>query len=76
MDETEVKAYLIETDQDFRKLAGQHQVYERELEALLKKPYLNERDHFEEKVIKKKKLLLKDQMQRMIHHHQSHNSVY
>ena len=76
MDETVVKAYLIETDQDFRKLADQHQAYERELETLLSKPYLNERDHFQEKVIKKKKLLLKDQMQRMIHDHQSHNAVH
>ncbi len=41
MDEMEVKEYLRQNDETFRQLADQHQAYERELEQLLHKPYLN-----------------------------------
>lgn len=75
MDAVHVKDYLIDTDQDFRKLAEQHREYEHQLEELLRKPYLSEHDQLQETVIKKKKLALKDQMQRFIERYQSQNLV-
>ncbi len=75
MDEIDVKEYLIENDQEFRKLAKQHRNYEHQLEELVGKPYLNTQDQLEESVIKKKKLALKDQMQLRIHRHQTQQSA-
>ncbi|MGH9339251.1 MAG: YdcH family protein [Acidobacteriota bacterium] len=71
MDEVKLKDYLMETDQEFRKLAQQHHEYELELERFNDKPYLNEQDQFQEAVIKKKKLALKDQMQMLISRYQT-----
>ena len=66
MDEATLKDYLVRHDEDFRQLAEQHQEYERQLEELTQKPYLNESDQFQETIIKKKKLFLKDQMHLMM----------
>lgn len=75
MDVVEVKDYLMKTDQEFRKLAEEHQKYERQLEDLLRKPHLSEHDQVEETVIKKKKLALKDQMQFLIQRYRMEHSV-
>ncbi len=75
MDEVGVKEYLIKTDQGFRKLAEQHQQYERQLERCLQRSYTNESDQIQETIIKKKKLALKDQMQMLIYRYQSEHSI-
>lgn len=62
MDEKEIKEHLIATDDDFRRLAEQHQEFERELEVLSQKLYPNEQDQFQETILKKRKLALKDRM--------------
>ncbi len=62
MNETELKEYLFQNDDEFRMLAEQHRELERQLEELIQKPYPDERDQLQETVIKKKKLVLKDQM--------------
>jgi uncharacterized protein YdcH (DUF465 family) len=62
----ELKAHLMETDQEFRRLATQHCEYKKQIEALASKPYLTPEQQLEESRIKKLKLRLKDQMQEII----------
>lgn len=75
MDVVDVKEHLIQTDEGFRKLAEQHEEYERQLKVMLHRPYLSERDQLQETVIKKKKLAVKDQMQTLIHRYQLERSA-
>ena len=75
MEGTSVKEHLIRSDHDFRKLAEQHREYERQLDELVHRPYLNEQDRLQETMIKKKKLAIKDQMQILIDRYQSEQSL-
>lgn len=71
----ELKAHLMETDQEFQRLAKQHCDYKKQLEALSSRPYLGPAEQIEETRLKKLKLRLKDQMQEMMdryrHEHQT-----
>ncbi len=71
----ELKAHLMETDEEFRLLARQHCEYKKRLEALSSRPYLTPEEQIEETRIKKLKLRLKDQMQDLMdryrHEHQT-----
>ncbi|MGE5646131.1 MAG: DUF465 domain-containing protein [Acidobacteriota bacterium] len=62
----ELKAHLLETDEDFRRLAAQHCAYKKQLEAFASRPYLTPEEQVEESRIKKLKLKLKDQMQEIV----------
>lgn len=75
MNEVQLKEYLLRHDQEFRQLAQRHRDYERQLEELQNKPYLNEQEQLEETVIKKKKLAIKDQMQLRIYRYQTEHPV-
>ena len=75
MDGTDAKEYLLRNDHDFRKLAQQHQEYERQLDTLLHRSYLSSQDQLQETTIKKKKLALKDQMQIFIDRYRSEHSL-
>jgi len=70
----ELKARLLEADEEFRRLATQHCEYKKRLEAFSARPYLTPEEQVEETRIKKLKLRLKDQMQDMLeryrHQHQ------
>ncbi len=70
----EIKAHLMETDDDFKRLAKQHCEHKKQLEAFSARPYLTPEEQVEETRIKKLKLRLKDQMQEMMdryrHEHQ------
>jgi uncharacterized protein YdcH (DUF465 family) len=70
----ELKARLMDTDDEFRRLATQHCEYKKRLEAFAARPYLTPAEQVEETRIKKLKLKLKDQMQEMLeryrHQHQ------
>ena len=70
MSEVDVKEYLIKNDQEFRQLVQRHQNYEVQLQELQTRSFLNEKERFEETIIKKKKLAVKDQMQLRIHRYQ------
>ena len=62
----ELKAHLMATDQEFRRLADQHSEYKKRVEALEAKHALSEEEQLEETRLKKLKLRLKDQMADMI----------
>jgi uncharacterized protein YdcH (DUF465 family) len=61
--EEELKAHLIETSEEFRRLAGQHSDFARRLDALEAIPHLTYEEELEETRLKKMKLRLKDQME-------------
>jgi uncharacterized protein YdcH (DUF465 family) len=62
----QLKAHLMESDQEFQRLATQHCEYKRQLEAFSSRPYLSPEMQIEETRIKKLKLRLKDQMQEIM----------
>lgn len=72
----ELKAELIQTDEQFRQLYEEHREYERRLSELNQKSLLSQDDEFEEKKIKLHKLRLKDQMEELLRaHHEARVSV-
>ena len=62
----ELKAHLMEADDEFRRLAHQHCEYKKQLAAFAARPYLTPEEQVEEIRIKKLKLRLKDQMHDML----------
>jgi len=62
----ELKAHLMATSEEFRKLSTQHCEYHKLLEALEAKPHLTEEEQIEEVRLKKLKLRLKDQMNEIL----------
>ena len=59
----QVRDQLLETNDEFRRLAHEHSEYQQRLESLIQKKYLSEDEKLEEVRLKKLKLRLKDQMQ-------------
>jgi len=62
----ELRARLIETNEEFRRLAGQHSEFAKKLDALEALPHLTYEEELEETRLKKLKLRLKDQMEAML----------
>ena len=58
----DLKAHLMATDEEFRKLADEHHHHHQLLEALEAKALLTDQEQVEEHRLKKLKLRLKDQM--------------
>ena len=58
----ELKAHLMETDEEFRRLVEQHTQYHQQLEALESRSHLSSQEQVEEHRLKKLKLHLKDQI--------------
>ena len=54
----ELKAHLMKTDEEFRRLAEQHALYHQQLEALEAKPRLSSEEELEEHRLNKMKLHL------------------
>jgi len=67
----ELKAHLMATSEEFRKLAGQHSEYASKLDALESLPHLTTEEALEEKRLKKGKLRLKDQMEAIMSQYRS-----
>jgi uncharacterized protein YdcH (DUF465 family) len=67
----ELKAHLMENNEEFRKLAGQHSEYARKLEMLEALPHLTYDEQVEETRLKKIKLRLKDQMEAIVSQYRS-----
>jgi uncharacterized protein YdcH (DUF465 family) len=67
----ELKAHLMATNEEFRRLATRHSEYAKELEALEALPHLSTEQEVEETRLKKMKLRLKDQMEAIMSHYRS-----
>jgi uncharacterized protein YdcH (DUF465 family) len=65
----DLKAELIQTDDEFRHLYEEHQEYEKRLEEINQKSLLSQEDEVEEKKIKLHKLTLKDHMEQILRAH-------
>ena len=70
----ELKAHLLNTNEEFRTLAEQHAQLKRQIEAIEFKPHVTEEDELEEQRLKKLKLHVKDEMLEIIEHYK-HASV-
>ena len=62
----DLKNLLLETNDEFRRLASMHHELDERLVVLESKHYLSSDEQVEEVTLKKKKLHLKDQMNAMI----------
>lgn len=69
----DLKAHLMKTDDEFRRLAEQHSQYHQQLEALEAKTHLTPQDEVEEHKLKKLKLHLKDQMNQIMSRYRAQN---
>lgn len=67
----ELKAHLIATNEEYRRLFGQHSEFARKLDDLESLPHLNEEEQLEEVRLKKLKLRLKDQMEAIVSQNRS-----
>lgn len=59
----DVKALLLQQNDQYRQLAEQHYQLDHRLHELTDKPYLSPSEQLEEVTIKKRKLALKDRME-------------
>ncbi|MCL6544166.1 MAG: DUF465 domain-containing protein [Bryobacteraceae bacterium] len=67
----ELKAHLMETNEEFRRLAQEHCEYKKKLEALSSRIYLTPEEQLEEVRLKKIKLKLKDQMEEILNRYRA-----
>ena len=63
---------LLQTDEEFNRLAAQHHELEGRLHELTAKHYLSEPEHLEEITLKKRKLQLKDRMEDILRRRREH----
>jgi uncharacterized protein len=69
----ELKAHLMRTDEEFRRLVDQHAQFHTQLEALEAKSHLSPEEEMEEHRLKKLKLRIKDQMNEILSRHKAQN---
>ena len=67
----ELKAHLMVTNDEYRKLAHDHSEYARKLDAIEALPHLTYEEELEETRLKKIKLRLKDQMEAIVSQYRS-----
>ncbi len=67
----ELKAHLLQTDEEFHQLAVKHHELEDRLHQLTAKHYLSQPEQVEEINLKKRKLQLKDRMENILRQHQA-----
>jgi uncharacterized protein len=65
----DLKAQLMQTDEEFNSLAAKHHELEDRLHELTAKQYLSEPEQVEETNLKKRKLQLKDRMEDILRRH-------
>ena len=62
----DMKKRLLESNDEFRRLATQHHDLDERIHSLATRSYLSEPEQLEEVTLKKKKLQLKDQMESIL----------
>ena len=65
-----LKELLLQTDEEFNKLAARHHELDDRLHELSSKHYLSEPEQIEQVNLKKQKLQLKDRMEDILRRHQ------
>ncbi len=65
----ELKAFLVQSNEEFRALAEKHAEYAKLIDTIEAKPHLTDQDEIEEHRLKKLKLHLKDQMHEIMKRH-------
>ena len=71
----ELKRKLLQTDEEFRQLAHQHQDLDEKIHNLAARHYLSEPEQLEETRLKKRKLALKDQMEDILRRYRTEPDV-
>ena len=71
LQQEELKAHLMATNDEYRRLAAEHSDYARKLDQLESLPHLSVDEEMEEHRLKKMKLRLKDQMEAIVSHSRS-----
>jgi len=66
---------LLSRDEEFRKLAAEHQSYDEQLEQLSRRHHLSADERMQEITLKKKKLMLKDQMYSIVQRYQKETNA-
>ncbi|HUR35798.1 MAG TPA: YdcH family protein [Vicinamibacterales bacterium] len=69
----DLKALLLQTNEEFHHLAAQHHELEDRLHELITKPHPSEPELLEEATLKKRKLQLKDRMEAIARDFQAHH---
>jgi hypothetical protein len=72
----DLKNLLLETNDEYRRLASQHHDLDERLVQLESKHYLSDDEQFEEVTLKKRKLHLKDRMEALVRHVSSAASAH
>ena len=72
----DLKAQLMQTDEEFHQLADKHHQLEDRLHELTVKHYLSEPEQVEEVTLKKRKLQLKDRMEDILRRHRSDSGPF
>ena len=62
----DIREHLLQSSDEFRKLAREHSAYDEQLSLLLKRSFLSEEEQLKKVNLKKLKLRAKDRMQQMI----------
>lgn len=62
----DIREHLLQSSDEFRKLAREHSGYDEKLSLLLKRSFLSEKEELQKVNLKKLKLRAKDRMQQMI----------
>ena len=75
MASAELRAQLLEGNDEFRRLAQEHAQYSQRLDSLINKRYLSEDEKVEEIRLKKLKLRLKDEMERIEQQYRNQHQV-
>jgi hypothetical protein len=68
----DLKAHLIATNEEYRRLNGEHHDFAVKLDALESLPHLSEEEQLEEVRLKKIKLHIKDQMEAIVAQNRAH----
>ncbi len=64
--EAELRQQLLAGNEEFKRLAAEHQSYDDQLEQLSRRHHLTDAERLQEITLKKRKLMLKDQMYSMV----------
>ena len=70
--QAELRAHLIETEPEFRRLTNEHAVLKARVEAIEAREHVSLEDEVDESRLKKLKLKLKDEMSEFMARHANH----